>query len=705
MLNDAIQALAPLSLAPLTHVATLLSIRGQVEDLLVLYGPWPRGLTTEQGAVLTVVRSLLNTILNRMQDAEQQDIHRRQLQLFADITGTFANVEQREDALRAIAAAVARASGFEWATVLLFDSAWTRPLHQAHGVNQYSSLDRADALWQLPEVTRVWEVYAAHITATNGPLLWADLFDQGENSIRGLFERYDPDLLEVLPSFTRFLVAARIVSSAVFPLRFQGELLGLLILSSHLRHPFWAEEVDVLTALANQTAATISGYRVHEELRAANAQLARMATHDDLTGLPNRMLLHQRLFSALQTADSDHPVGLLFIDVDHLKAVNDSLGHPAGDSLLIEAANRLSDAAGPTDTVARYGGDEFAVLLGSPVSEHSARRAAERLLAAVRQPFVLEKRELRPTVSIGIALGAGPAPSALLREADLALYQAKAAGRNRAVLLDAPLRRRYEERKVLETELHEALQRGEIELRFLPEVDRASGRVSGLEALLRWRHPQRGLLPAAEFVPLAEENGLIISLGGWALAEACRQAAAWPVEHTPERLNVSVNISPRQLAQPDFPQLLAAAIRDSGLNPRLLRLELTHDVLINDRDQVLANVAACKALGVQIALDNLGAPHVSLNLLVEVPVDAVKLSRLFVQRLEHDQAAAAVMHGVDASAQALGLSVVATGIETHAQSTSLEPYTVPHHQGHYYSSPIAPDLIPIVMRQTLPQGE
>jgi diguanylate cyclase (GGDEF)-like protein/PAS domain S-box-containing protein len=433
------------------------------------------------------------------------------------------------------------------------------------------------------------------------------------------------------------------------------------------------------------------------ERKALEAELRRRAFHDSLTDLPNRALFLDRLGHALERLSrSPSTIAVLFIDLDGFKLVNDSLGHGAGDRLLTTIGARLTSGLRPADTVARFGGDEFAVLIEDAGTASQVLKIASRLIEIVSVPVRVEGRDVAVTASIGITLTESAARSTdnLLREADIALYQAKGLGKARAVLFDDGMDQGVQERLDLETDLRQALERQEFRLFYQPEVDLDTGEIVGVEALLRWQHPVRGLVPPDAFIPLAEETELIVPIGEWVLEEACRQAVEWQaLGGTLSTLMMSVNISARQFARRDLAEQVGEALGRSGLAPECLRLEITESAVMQDLDLAVANLDACKDLGVLLALDDFGTGYSSLNYLLRFPVDVLKIDRSFVQRLSEERGAAAVVRAVTATAQALGLDVTVEGIETPRQLGQLREMECTRGQGYYFARPLPADAL------------
>jgi diguanylate cyclase (GGDEF)-like protein len=381
------------------------------------------------------------------------------------------------------------------------------------------------------------------------------------------------------------------------------------------------------------------------------------------------------------------------VDLDRFKVINDSLGRAAGDALVREVGARLRAAAGDADTVARLGADQFAVLLAG-VREGDATRFAARLQAEVAAPMVLAGREVVTTASVGVALGPAGYRQAedLLRDADLATYRAKAHGPARVELFDREVHARTLDRLELETDLRVAADRGELRLHYQPIVALGDEHLTGFEALVRWQHPQRGLLPPLEFIPLAEETGLIHEIGRWVLREACRQAGEWrrALPAAPP-FSVSVNVSARQLAQPDLVANVAHALADAGLEPPSLRLELTESALLADPDAALDVLLALQAVGVRLDLDDFGTGYSSFRYLHRFPIDAVKIDRSFVRGVNQDARNAAIMRTLVVLAETLGMQVVAEGIETPEEMFQVRGIRCGLGQGFYFSTPLDAD--------------
>ena len=447
----------------------------------------------------------------------------------------------------------------------------------------------------------------------------------------------------------------------------------------------------------------VFGEEVTERKRVED-RLLHHALHDPLTGLPNRHLFMERLGSALLRFHRREGglFAVLFLDLDRFKVVNDSLGHHVGDELLQVIGERLQASLRATDTVARFGGDEFAVLLEELEDAAEATRIAERLGQTVAAPVNLSGYEVFTTASIGIALCSGGVerPEYLLRNADVAMYRAKGLGASRAEVFDRTMHAQAMARLQLETDLRRALTRGEFRLRYQPIVSLSTGRITGVEALVRWEHPERGLTSPGEFIPLAEETGLILPLGAWVLAQACRQLAEWRREFRHARIALSVNLSAKQFGQVDLVERIQDALRDSGLDPRHLKLEITESAVIDNPGNAGAMLQQLKELGVQVQMDDFGTGYSSLSSLHSLPLDGLKVDRSFVSRMTENPATTQLVRTIALLARGLGLSVIAEGVETPAQLDEVRAMGCDYAQGFL----IAPPLDPAGMRVLLAEN-
>ena len=428
--------------------------------------------------------------------------------------------------------------------------------------------------------------------------------------------------------------------------------------------------------------------------REAEEQLRYQAFHDALTGLANRSLFTNRVEHALvlRSQQTRAEVAVLFLDLDDFKGVNDTLGHAAGDALLRGVGVRLREALSPSYTVARMGGDEFAVLIEEVAGTPTAVDAAERIVASLQTPFELEGREVFVTASVGIAIGT--VADDLLRAADVAMYRAKGSGKAQYVLYAPRMAEDLVGRLELVAELRRAKCEDEFVIHYQPVVDLESGAVVGVEALVRWEHPTRGLLAPDEFIPLAEETGKIVELGKWVLAEACAQVARWRAE-TPgaAELSLNVNVSTRQVRPGVLVESVRSALAASGLPPEALTLELTESVLARRHEELRAVLAEVAVLGVRLALDDFGTGYSSLSLLQDLPVHTLKVDRSFVNALDADTTRQGFVQAIVDLAQTLDVSLVAEGMETAAQTTELRRLGCQVGQGFHFSPPLGADEV------------
>jgi diguanylate cyclase (GGDEF)-like protein/PAS domain S-box-containing protein len=449
--------------------------------------------------------------------------------------------------------------------------------------------------------------------------------------------------------------------------------------------------VSVVHDSAGQPVHMISQMQDVTARKTAEDELAERALHDPLTGLPNRILFADRVEVALARIErTSAPLAVFFVDLDRFKLVNDSLGHAIGDRMLLEVGKRLIAVVRPADTVSRFGGDEFTILCEN-TDKRAASVVAKRILDALATPIVVDGHELFASASIGIAVGVDHRAKAdeMLRDADAAMYRAKEQGHSRFALFDGGLRLQATERLELENDLRRAIERDELFLLYQPDVDLATGEIHGVEALVRWQHPHRGRLSPHQFIPIAEESGLIAGLGEWVVAEACRQLRSWHDEGHP--LSVSVNISPRQLADPNLPNVIHSALDSSGANPAALCLEITESAAVEAGSVTLA---ALRGRGVRLALDDFGAGFSSLHQIRRLPqVDTLKIDRSFVEELGRHPADTAILAAIVGMARALRMVTVAEGIQNEAQARTLREIGCDRGQGYHFGCPLGAQAI------------
>ena len=423
--------------------------------------------------------------------------------------------------------------------------------------------------------------------------------------------------------------------------------------------------------------------RMVDEVGERERQITHMALHDGLTGLANRTLLRQHLTMLAQRPIAGRRQALFCIDLDNFKFVNDTLGHPTGDALLCEIARRLSDFAGD-GFVARLGGDEFALVMDD--AHHPFDRTAHELIKVVSTPCVVNGHRIVPGTSAGIAiLGAdGEDPTTLAKNADLALYRAKHEGRGGYRFFEPAMDAEARKRRQMELDLHDAIAEGQLSLMFQPLFNLSESRVSAFEALLRWNHPERGLVPPVEFIPLAEDTGLIIPIGEWVIREACSFARNWP-----DHVRVAVNVSPVQFRSPGLSTIILQALSESGLPPQRLELEITESLFIDNPETTLASLHSLRALGVRVALDDFGTGYSSLSYLRAFPFDKIKIDRSFIIDLLNSDGATAIIKSITTLAEALGMETTAEGVENAGQLDILREQGCSHIQGYYFSKPIS----------------
>jgi diguanylate cyclase (GGDEF)-like protein len=506
------------------------------------------------------------------------------------------------------------------------------------------------------------------------------------------------------------------------PLTSGGEVLGNIGLASgDVSRPFSQREVEAVVRFAQLASIALDNARLFERAQTEVRQRAHAALQDLLTGLPNRTLLLTRLAEQLESGGtpgvsagpgaaqgrrgaSAARIALILLDLDRFKVVNESLGHDAGDLLLVEVGRRLLNAARSTDTVARLGSDEFGVLLGPVRSIREAERVAERIEAAIAEPFDLAGREVNVGASLGLAVGRATVTYAgeLLKQAEIALHRAKLDPVRSTILFDPEMHAQTVDRATLEHDLRRAIDRSELRLHYQPIVDLGTGRIVGMEALLRWLHPVRGVVPPLSFIPLAEETGLILPIGRWVLETACQQVREWQRRYEAARdLVVSVNLSARQFAMADLVPTVAAILDHTGLDPASLELEITESVVMDQSEASVERLRGLRGLGVQLVLDDFGTGYSSLSYLRRLPLDTIKVDRSFVSGLGLDGREATVdlpiVQAVVSLAHGLGINVVAEGIEGWGQLTCLRELDCDRGQGYYFARPLPPDELEAIL--------
>jgi diguanylate cyclase (GGDEF)-like protein len=501
---------------------------------------------------------------------------------------------------------------------------------------------------------------------------------------------------EAPAALQRDLASLSLAKCVVAPLLVQQRCLGTLRIGFRGDVRFGSREMQVLTTFANHVSGAVHNTRLFEAMRV-------QALNDPLTGLANRTVLLDRLEQAQRRSErSPHSVAVFFLDLDRFKVVNDSLGHDAGDQLLVAVAERISANLRPGDTAARFGGDEFVVLCDEVVGPHEALVIAQRLADSLDAPFSLRGEQVYVSASVGVAIAnsAQDDPAALLRDADAAMYQAKAKGPARTELFDARMRERAVARLELESDLRRAIERNELRLDYQPNVRLSDEAVVGVEALVRWSHGVRGDISPAEFIPLAEETGAIVEIGAWVIESACRQLAAWSDEGwLPGGTSryVSINLSPVQLAHPGLVKHVAGVLAETKVTPASVCFEVTESAVVHDVHRAREVLLRLRALGVKIALDDFGTGYSSLSHLQLLPVDVLKLDRSFIARLSPAPRDRALVAGMVDLAHALNLTVVAEGVETADQLQGLRELNCDVVQGYHYSAPASPDALELVL--------
>ncbi len=445
---------------------------------------------------------------------------------------------------------------------------------------------------------------------------------------------------------------------------------------------------------------SLAGLRLERQLREQEEHIRQMAYSDPLTGLANRQLFNELLHQALAQAGRHHrPLAVLFLDLDRFKLINDTLGHGVGDLLLQAAARRLRECCRrERDIVARRGGDEFIILLPELDDLQEPARVAQKIVDAFARSFVLPEHELFISTSVGVSIFPhdGRDGESLIHNADLAMYRAKEAGRSRYHLYTPAMDVQASRRLALESCLRQALERDEFLLYYQPKVNIKTGRVASIEALARWHHPEFGMVPPTQFIPLAEETGLIVPIGEWVLRTACLQNRAWQEEGFPP-MRVSVNFSPRQFQQLDLAEMVERVLADTGLEPRWLELEVTENLMLQNEDYAIATLSRLSEAGVNISIDDFGTGFSTFSYIKKLPIHTLKIDQSFVSDIDSNQSDAAIVTAVIRMAQSLHLNVIAEGVETESQRCLLDALDCPEMQGHLFSRALPAEEIAKVL--------
>jgi diguanylate cyclase (GGDEF)-like protein len=481
-------------------------------------------------------------------------------------------------------------------------------------------------------------------------------------------------------------------SGAAFPLFAHGQVAGIMIFVATDTDTFTPEFAELLQRLADNVSFALESFDRADEKNKADERIEYLASHDSLTQLPNREMFNELLRHAIDAGGRyQRKFALLFIDLDRFKIINDSLGHDAGDMLLVEIAGRLRSALRASDVVARLGGDEFVVILEETAERHDVERVAGELLSALSQPLQLSGHECHTTASIGIAMypSDGADMQTLTKNADMAMYLAKEDGKNGFRFFTKEIKAQSIERLTLETALRRALERDQFSLHYQPKVDMASGQITGVEALLRWTHPDLGMVSPAQFIPLAEEIGLIVPIGRWVLKEACAQNMTWQRRGL-RPVTMAVNLSPRQFADAHLLHDVDEALLASGMSPVLLQLEVTESMVMRNVTRAIKVLDAIQSRGIRLAIDDFGTGYSSMSLMKQFPIDTIKIDRSFVRDLPDDSEDRAIAQAIISMGKALGMTIIAEGVETVEQEAFLRSHSCDEMQGFLFSKPLPP---------------
>ncbi len=489
-------------------------------------------------------------------------------------------------------------------------------------------------------------------------------------------------------------------AGAAFPLLVRGQVVGVMIFVAIEKDTFTPEFSELLQRLIDNVSLALENFDRADEKTKADERIEYLASHDSLTNLPNREMFNGLLRRTIDAAERyQRSFAVLFIDLDRFKVINDSLGHDAGDMLLVEIGGRLRNALRSSDVVARLGGDEFVVILEEAAERHEVERIAGELLSVLSQPLQLSGHECHTTASIGIAMypSDGADMQTLTKNADMAMYLAKEDGKNGFRFFTKEIKAQSIERLTLESRLRRALERDQFSLHYQPKVDMASGQITGVEALLRWNHPELGLVSPGQFIPLAEETGLIVPIGRWVLEEACAQNMAWQRRGL-RPVTMAVNLSPRQFADANLLHDVDEALLASGMSPVLLQLEVTESMVMRNVSRAIKVLDAIQSRGIRLAIDDFGTGYSSMSLMKQFPIDTIKIDRSFVRDLPNDSEDQAIAQAIISMGKALGMTVIAEGVETMEQQTFLRNHACDEMQGFLFSKPLPPRQMADMLR-------
>jgi diguanylate cyclase (GGDEF)-like protein len=489
-------------------------------------------------------------------------------------------------------------------------------------------------------------------------------------------------------------------SGAGLPLMVGGNPVGVFLFLSSERDTFTSDSIELLRRLAENVSFALQNFdRADEKIR-ADQQIQYLATHDGLTGLPNRMMFNQLLDQSIDSAQRNgSKCAVLFIDLDRFKVINDSLGHAVGDALLVEVANRFRSCVRESDVVARLGGDEFVIVLSEVFNCDQIALVARKVLSSLMPALNLAGHDCRTTGSIGIAVfpDNGSDAETLTKNADMAMYLAKGEGKNDFRFYSQEIKSQSIERLMLESSLRHALELNQFALHYQPKIEAATGQINGVEALLRWRHPDLGDLPPMKFISLAEETGLIIPIGHWVLKTACAQNVAWQRQGLPA-ISMAVNLSPRQFLDDNLLRDIDDALKETGMPAHLLQLEITESMVMQNVARAIKLLNEIQDRGVQLAIDDFGTGYSSMSLMKQFPIDMIKIDRSFVRDLAENPQDRAIATAIISMGKALGLTVVAEGVETTEQDAFLRGHLCDELQGFLFSKPVPAGDISTLLR-------